>query len=106
MASLFELIASFFRKFTKKEEAKPRGINMRKPRTNFRITKKKAYKLEVAVVFDGKPVGRVAMMNEGYSRDSVADEAQEKLTLKVISCVQIKKVTKKEDNEIPKSNIT
>jgi hypothetical protein len=84
-------LGKIFYFFFKKREAKPRGINMKKPRTNFRVTKPKAYKLEVAVVFDGKPVGRVAMMNQGYSRDAVAAEAQEKLSLKVISCVQIKK---------------
>lgn len=90
MASLFELIAGLFRK-KKSADQSTSPLKFQRPRGTYGIAKRKYYAVEVAILYDGKPVGRVAMMNQGFSRDKVAEDAQEKLSIKVLSVVQKKK---------------
>lgn len=90
MASLFELIAGLFRK-KKSAEKSAAPLKFQRPRGTYGIAKPKVYAVETAILYDGKPVGRVAMINKGYSRDKVAEDAQEKLSIKVLSVVQKKK---------------
>lgn len=86
MISLFETIGNLF----KKKAPKSKPLKLMSTRRTYGLQKPKDYAIEVAVTYDGKPVGRIAVSHKGYSRDKVASDAQEKLAIKVISCKQIK----------------
>jgi hypothetical protein len=90
MASFIQTIKGFFRK-KKSADQSSAPLKFQRPRGTYGIAKAKFYAVEVAILYDGKPVGRVAMMNKGYRRDKVAEDAQEKLSIKVLSVVQKKK---------------
>ena len=80
---------NFFKKNQATQELKP--ITVKKPGTSFRIGKqKKTYKAEFALVYNGRPVGKIAVTEEGFSRDSVAKKLHEGMTVKLISVVQDK----------------
>lgn len=81
---------NFFQKNKPTQELKP--VTVKKPGTGFRIGKQKehTYNAEFALVYNGKPVGKIAVTEKGYSRDSVAKKLSEGMSVKLISVVQQK----------------
>lgn len=88
MISLFETIGNLFKKKEPKTQVAP--LKLMSTKKTFGLQKPKEFAIEVAVTYDGKPVGRIAVSHKGYSRDKVAEDANQKLGVKVISCVQRK----------------
>lgn len=80
---------NLFQKNAPTSELKP--ITVKKPGTRFRIgPQKKTYKAEFALVYNGRPVGKIVVTEEGFSRDSVAKKLSEGMTVKLLSVVQDK----------------
>ena len=72
------------------EELKPTKVV--RPGTGHRLRQpaKHEYKAEFALVYNGKPISLIPVSEFGYSRDKVAKDLSEGLTLKLLSVVQVK----------------
>lgn len=86
-----------FSRFKKKEGLPVQRVE--RPGIKLRLKNpKKKYTGTVAIVFKGKPMRQFTITHEGYSRDKVAKEIQEQLSIKLISCVQDKPKRKSKFN--------
>lgn len=79
-------ILSFFKRFKKQEPAlRPIKTARVRLRDRLRTKTKKKYLAEVAVTYNGRPIGKISVSDLGYSRDVVAAKIQAGLGMKVIS---------------------
>lgn len=78
------------RKFTKSTGLKP--LSVERPGIKMRLMKKKPkrYVGTVALVYKGKPIRQFTVHEEGFSRDKVASDLSEMLTVKLMSVKQDK----------------
>lgn len=76
-------------------ELKP--IAVQKPGIGMRLKKQTqhTYKAEFALVYNERPVGKIAVTEKGFSRDKVAKKLSDGMSVKLLSVVQIKE--KQED---------
>lgn len=84
-------IVSFIRKkFSKKGELKP--LSVERPGLKMRLMKgrRKRYVGTVALIYKDKPIRQFTVHEEGFSRDKVAADLDQKLTVKLISVKQDK----------------
>lgn len=68
-------------------KVKPLSIRYRLQRLK---AKKKLFKVEVTILYDGKPVVIQPFKVQSYSRDQAAKDVQDKMTIKVVSAHEIK----------------
>jgi hypothetical protein len=70
------------------------GLRLRNP--------KKEYTGVVAIVFKGKPLRQFTITQQGYSRDVVAKEINDQLTIKLVSVTQVKPKRETKNGKYPK----
>lgn len=58
---------------------------------NVSYAKKKKYNIEAVITFNGKPMRMIPLTHDGYSRDKVAEEIQEGLSIRVSRVYQQKR---------------